>query len=555
MKHCRHRLYQPQQIFTALVLTSILSVSASITLLESATASVLSSQGIGNISDSKQPRPRELPSGIVNAVRRDLSDRTGIPRGQLRVVNSSPETWSDSCLGLGEAHEICAQMLVEGWRVVMTDGSKKWVYRTDNNGSVVRLEKDKSPDNPSGELPRSLANTVLQTASQRTGLPTSQLRIVKAEQMIADGCLGLGGPDEACIEIAQTVWEVTVEARQQRLVYRIDTKGSQIRLNREASSINDSELPKSVANRVLQLASELLKLPVSQFEIKQAEMQTWNNSCLDLQRPEERCRGDLTEGWRVTLAARGQRLVYHTNEDGTVIRLNEEASNITSNLPDSVAKAVVRDASTQLNVPNSRIRIVGAQRKDWPDGCLGIPDPLALCTMAIVPGWRVTVEGGQRTLVYRTNDSGSVIKLEGQGNPGNGGAVPIPQSELPPPLKQREVFRAITSGGIAGISYQTTLMNDGRVIRVELSRNNNSSSQREIRQISQQQVQRFEQLLKRQNFDQFNQLQFPAPRGAADYFTVTLTSKDATTRYADIGSDQLPESLQAVIESWNQIAN
>jgi len=76
-----------------------------------------------------------------------------------------------------------------------------------------------------------------------------------------------------------------------------------------------------------------------------------------------------------------------------------------------------------------------------------------------------------------------------------------------------------------------------------------------MHQISRQEVRQFQQLLEQQQFSQFNQLGYPAPRGAADYITVTLSSQSSTTRYADMGSDRLPQSLQAVIESWSQIAN
>ena len=468
MKQDFSRTHKRHKIVTVLLLSSILSLCAGMNLLDAATISVASSLPTDNITPLKQSRASQLPPAIVNAVRSDVSRRTGIARGQLRVVSSSAETWSDTCLGLATPEELCGQMLVEGWRVVVTDGSQKWTYRTDSTGSTVRLEKDK-PDNQSGSLPRTLANTVLQTASQRTGLLTSELRIVKSEQMVADGCLGLGGAAEACLEIAQNVWEVTVEAKQQRLVYRIDSNGSQIRLNQEASSISDGSLPKSVSDRVVQFASDQLRLPISQLEITQAQQQTWSNSCLDLQRPEERCMGVITPGWRVTVAVKkGGQLVYHTDDNGTRIRFNQEASRISANFPN---------------------------------------------------------------------------------------AILIPDSELPPPLGQREIFRAITTGGIAGITYQTTLTNEGEVIRVPLGLNNNTTPPPQISRISRQQLQRFQQVLQRAKFSQFNHLQFPAPPGSADYFSITLTSKEGTTRYVDIAQDQLPESLQSVIQAWNQIAN
>lgn len=475
MKHYYQTTRQPQRIFATLVLTSLLSLGTGIGLLDVATASVgqpsQPTEGLNrrseDVTTSKQSRAKQLPPAVLNAVREDLAHRTGTSRGPWRVVSSSPETWPNTCLGLAQPDEFCGEMLVEGWRVVMSDGRQTWIYRTDSRGDTLRIEPENA-GNPSADLPRSIADAVLQAASQRTGLSMSQLRIVKAQQIVTNGCLGLVQPDEACFEIAQMGWEVTVESGRQRLVYRTDAKGSLVRLNEDASNIGDA--PSSVIDAVLRAGSQRTGVPTSRLTIVNYKQIRGSSSCLELPRPGEGCTRDLVPIWQVTVGAGEQRLIYHASSDGSQVRLNEAASNISDgNLPDSSTK--------------------------------------------------------------------------------------IPASELPSPLGQREVFRAITSGGIAGMTYQTTLMNNGQVIRVQLGRNNNTPSKPEIHRISRRQLRQFQQLLERQTFSQFNQLAFPAPTGAADYFTVTLTSKTGTTRYADIAQNQLPESLQAVIQAWNRIAS
>jgi hypothetical protein len=224
-----------------------------------------------------------------------------------------------------------------------------------------------------------------------------------------------------------------------------------------------------------------------------------------------------------------------------------------TNLPKTVADAVLRDAQRRLNLPISRLRILKAEQRDWPDGCLGLVEPGVFCTQVMIRGWQVTVNGNQQLLVYRTNDSGSLVKLENSGNQGNGGAVPIPKGELPPPLSVGVVFRAIASGGITGRTSETRLLMDGTVIR-EITQPKGLGVPAQIHQVSRQQVQQFQRLLERQGFSQFNQLSYPAPNGSADYITITLSSPSSTTRYADIGQNQLPEPLRSVIQAWNQMA-
>jgi hypothetical protein len=84
--------------------------------------------------------PAKLPSTVANAVRKDLSQQTGIPANQLQLIQSTSKTWSDGCLGLAKADEMCSQALVPGWQVVFSNGTRRWVYRTNATGTVYRME-------------------------------------------------------------------------------------------------------------------------------------------------------------------------------------------------------------------------------------------------------------------------------------------------------------------------------------------------------------------------------------------------------------------------------
>ena len=80
-------------------------------------------------------------------------------------------------------------------------------------------------------------------------------------------------------------------------------------------------------------------------------------------------------------------------------------------LPDAVAQAVLQDASRRSNRSQNELRIVSAEPRNWPDGCLGLASSDTFCTQMVVSGWEVTAEGGQQNFVYRTNDSGSLVKI------------------------------------------------------------------------------------------------------------------------------------------------
>lgn len=226
-------------------------------------------------------------------------------------------------------------------------------------------------------------------------------------------------------------------------------------------------------------------------------------------------------------------------------------------LPPRVANAVRQDLSRKTGIAPGQLRITQFSRQTWPDGCLGLPEPDQFCTQALVEGWRVVVTHQDQTWVYRTNDSGSLVKLETTASQTKDTnklkPVPIPASELPPPLTQGMIFRAISSGGFAGLTYETVLMNDGRLMRVRIGDANDSD--RSVRQISPQQLREFQRLLQRNSLSRFNGMSYPAPSGSADFITVTISSSAGTTRYTDIAQNNLPQPLQQVVQAWNQITS
>ena len=116
------------------------AVSPKISYSELALNSLISEPG--NLAEgTRQNPPHQLPATLAAAVRQDLSRQTGIAAGKLKVTESSRQSWPNTCLGIAKADEICGQMIVEGWRVVVSDGRQTWVYRTNARGNVLRLEK------------------------------------------------------------------------------------------------------------------------------------------------------------------------------------------------------------------------------------------------------------------------------------------------------------------------------------------------------------------------------------------------------------------------------
>lgn len=60
---------------------------------------------------------------------------------QLKITEVKEADWPDACLGLAGPDEFCAQMIVPGWAVSVSDGTTTWQYRTDLEMDMVKLDQ------------------------------------------------------------------------------------------------------------------------------------------------------------------------------------------------------------------------------------------------------------------------------------------------------------------------------------------------------------------------------------------------------------------------------
>lgn len=78
----------------------------------------------------------------------------------------------------------------------------------------------------------------------------------------------------------------------------------------------------------------------------------------------------------------------------------------------SAAFAAREALAEQLSISAETIEIRKVEPAEWPDGCLGLAGPGEMCTMAIVPGYRITLAAGETEYVYRTDERGTSLRRE-----------------------------------------------------------------------------------------------------------------------------------------------
>ena len=69
----------------------------------------------------------------INAVAQNL----GLAAEQIRLVSTEAVEWPDSCLGITTEGNACAQVITNGFRVILDAAGKQVEYHTNEDGTVV----------------------------------------------------------------------------------------------------------------------------------------------------------------------------------------------------------------------------------------------------------------------------------------------------------------------------------------------------------------------------------------------------------------------------------
>jgi hypothetical protein len=97
---------------------------------------------------------------------------------------------------------------------------------------------------------------------------------------------------------------------------------------------------------------------------------------------------------------------------GTEIAVTQVIPVLENVLPPDVALNIRNQVSQILGVPVESIELNSIEPMDWPDGCLGLPEPDEVCTEAITPGWLLVFSADGQEYRFRADQTGTVIRQE-----------------------------------------------------------------------------------------------------------------------------------------------
>jgi hypothetical protein len=149
-----------------------------------------------------------------------------------------------------------------------------------------------------------------------------------------------------------------------------------------------------------QMLATQLGINTSEITLISVAETNWPDSCLGIPAQDEMCLMVITLGYAGQMEAMGEVFTFHTNADGSSVRI----------LP--AALLVARQAlMQQTGLPLEQITLVSFEAVEWTDSCLGIVTPGVGCLDVMTPGYRIIFEANGGQYEYHTNRDGSQIVL------------------------------------------------------------------------------------------------------------------------------------------------
>ncbi|HET9589361.1 MAG TPA: META domain-containing protein [Anaerolineales bacterium] len=144
------------------------------------------------------PASPDLPPKAVLDAQEWLATQLSTARENVQIIEVEQAEWTDSCLGLGRANEICAQVITPGWRVVFEVGGQRYELRTDETASTIRLASPEGTPGAAGVTLENIQWNLVSFGPLDTGTPviegsTVTLMLENGQAGGTGGCNSYGG--------------------------------------------------------------------------------------------------------------------------------------------------------------------------------------------------------------------------------------------------------------------------------------------------------------------------------------------------------------------------
>lgn len=169
-----------------------------------------------------------LPIQVQNEIRRIAGNHFQLSSAVVLVANVESQTFTDSCLGLGDLTETCARQAIAGYRVTVAGkANQEQIYRISNDAKILRTEAIAGLPTRTDELPTSIALKVFDRATLDLKQPVATLKIARVEPIFNCFRYPTDPPNHPCTPLTSVKgWKVTVTSFQKAIAYSIESNGT-----------------------------------------------------------------------------------------------------------------------------------------------------------------------------------------------------------------------------------------------------------------------------------------------------------------------------------------
>ncbi|HTX79115.1 MAG TPA: hypothetical protein VMC62_05580 [Longilinea sp.] len=194
--------------------------TAAVAMLAMAALLLAACNGSQTATPAGQVATQQLPA--VQSALDEVSIELGAPQTQLTVVSVKATDWPDACLGVAQPQEVCAQGVVHGYQVILSNQGEQIEVHTDATGASVRVVKAET------NLPAGVVKAQ-QLLAQALNLDSSQVKVVNATSVEwSDACLEVQTTGATCAQVQTPGYKVALEAQGRSYEYHTDESGSQV---------------------------------------------------------------------------------------------------------------------------------------------------------------------------------------------------------------------------------------------------------------------------------------------------------------------------------------
>ncbi|MEA5567822.1 hypothetical protein [Anabaena sp. UHCC 0399] len=180
------------------------------------------------ITRSNPVMERGLPISLTNEIKRIASKHLQILPSVVLITKIEPQTFTDSCLGLGNLAQSCAQQRIRGYRVTVEGKSQaQQIYRISSDKVYLRTEAIAGLPTRTDELPTAIARTIFNAAQSDLKKPITNLSITQVSPRFNCFRSPTAAPNEPCIPTQNLDgWNITVTNFQKLLTYTVNLNGN-----------------------------------------------------------------------------------------------------------------------------------------------------------------------------------------------------------------------------------------------------------------------------------------------------------------------------------------